>query len=204
LFFAGPVLLTNWLERFFDGSLVVVMEGVLRVLLLVGYIAVVGRIPSMQRVFSYHGAEHMAVHAWEHGRELTISHLRRFNPAHPRCGTAFLLTVMIISLVAFVALGAVPFWVRLLSRIVFLPVVAGIAYEVIRFAAKHEMAWWANFISSPNLLLQKLTTREPDDDQLEVAIAAMEVALEADGVRTRWIETDPVAAGSPQPVAELT
>jgi uncharacterized protein YqhQ len=204
LFFAGPVLLTHWLEQFFPGDMVVIIEGILRVGLLIGYIAVIGRMESIQRVFSYHGAEHMAVHAWEHKLPLTVDRVRTFNPAHPRCGTAFLLTVMIISLVAFVAMGAVPFWARLLSRVILLPVVAGVAYEVIRFAARYEFSWWANFISSPNLLLQRLTTRHPDDDQIEVAITAMRVALEADGVLVEEPATEPLPALAAKPIAEYS
>lgn len=182
LFFAGPVILTHWLERFVPGDVVILIEGLLRLTMLIGYIGAIGFLPDMRRVFAYHGAEHMAISAWEHKRPLTIETVRTFGPAHPRCGTAFLLTVMIIAVAVFITLGTPPFWFRALSRIALIPVIAGIAYEVIRLAARYHDQIWAQIVAAPNLALQRLTTRRPEDDQIEVAIAALQEVLAADGV----------------------
>ena len=195
LFFAGPVLITSWLERFFPGDIVVVIEGVFRLVLLIAYIWAIGFLPDMRRVFAYHGAEHKVIHAWEHKQPLTVSTVQRFSPAHPRCGTAFLLTVMVLSVVLFITLGAPPLWVRIVSRIGLIPAVAGVAYEIIRLAARYHDREWSQIISAPNLALQRLTTREPEDGMVEVAIAAMQEVLAADGVAEQIVPE----GGAPEP-----
>jgi uncharacterized protein YqhQ len=185
IFFAGPVLLTSWLDRFVgNGYVEVAAEGVLRLAMLVGYIWLIGRMPEVRRVFAYHGAEHRAIHAYEHGRELTPAAVREYPNAHPRCGTAFLLTVMVLSLIVFVLLGTPPIWVRLVERIVLIPAIAAVSYEFLRLGQRFGEKGLFSAIYRPNLWLQSLTTRDPDDAQIEVAIAALRhvIELEATGV----------------------
>jgi uncharacterized protein YqhQ len=185
IFFAGPVLLTSWLGRVVgNGYVEVIAEGLLRMAMLVGYIWLIGRMHDVQRVFAYHGAEHRTIHAYEHGRALTPENIREYPNAHPRCGTAFLLTVMVISLVAFVALGTPPIWLRVVERIVLIPVIASMAYEVLRLAQRFEDNAVFSLLYRPNIWLQALTTRDPDDAQIEVAVAALEhvITLESGAV----------------------
>lgn len=184
IFFAGPVLLTGWLGGVVGNDYAeVAAEGVLRLAMLVAYIWLIGRMPEVQRVFAYHAAEHRAIHAYEHGRVLTPENIREYPNAHPRCGTAFLLTVMVISLVVFVLLGTPPIWVRIVERVALIPVIASLAYEVLRLAQRFEDNRVFAWIYAPNIWLQRLTTRDPDDAQIEVAVAALErvVALEGGG-----------------------
>ena len=148
------------------------MEGLLRLLLLVGYIALISRLPDIQRVFAYHGAEHKTINAYEAGVELTPGNVARFSVEHPRCGTAFLLTLALISVLLFTVLGPLPLVWRLVSRILLLPVLTGLAYEYIRWTARHLRWRWVRWLVTPNLLLQRLTTREPSPEMLEVSIAA--------------------------------
>lgn len=199
IFFAGPVLVTSWLSRFLgSGYVEVTAEGVLRLAMLIGYIWLIGLIPDVRRVFAYHGAEHRAIHAYEHGRELTPAAVREYPNAHARCGTAFLLTVMVLSLILFVALGTPPLWLRLVERIVLIPVVAALAYEVLRLGQRFGERGLFAAIYRPNLWLQGLTTRDPDDAQIEVAIAALRhvLALEAAGA-----EAAPAAMAAEEPLS---
>jgi uncharacterized protein YqhQ len=179
LFFLGPVFATRWLEKHVDPDIIaVVLEGVLRLVLLLGYLWLIGRMPDIRRVFEYHGAEHKTIAAWEAGRPLVPDEVRGFSRAHPRCGTSFLLVVAVVAIVVFTALGSPPLWWRLTSRVVLVPVVAAIAYEAIRFGGIHRHNRIVARLFAPNLWLQALTTREPDDEQIQVAIAAMEAARE--------------------------
>lgn len=148
------------------------VEGLVRLLILVGYIALVGRIPEIRRVFAYHGAEHKTINAFEAGAELTPESVARFSLEHPRCGTAFLLTLVFLSILVFALLGPLPVAWRLASRILFLPVLAGLAYEYIRWTADHLDSPFVSLLVRPNLALQRLTTREPSLEMLEVSIAA--------------------------------
>jgi uncharacterized protein YqhQ len=148
------------------------VEGLVRLLLLVGYIWVVGRIPDIQRVFAYHGAEHKTINAFESGVELTPENVSRFSLEHPRCGTAFLLTLVLISILVFSLLGPLPVVWRFASRILFIPILAGLAYEYIRWTASHLNSPLVRLLIRPNLALQRLTTREPSQEMLEVSIAA--------------------------------
>jgi uncharacterized protein YqhQ len=185
IFFAGPVLLTSWLDRFIDnGYVVVAAEGVLRLAMLIGYIWLIGLMPDVRRVFAYHGAEHRAIHAYEHGRELTAAAVREYPNAHPRCGTAFLLTVMVLSLIVFVLLGTPPLWLRLLERVVLIPVIAALSYEFLRLGQRFGERGLFALIYRPNLWLQSLTTRDPDDAQIEVAIAALRNVLDLEAAAT--------------------
>ena len=146
----------------------------------VAYIWVIGRMAEIRRVFMYHGAEHMTVHAQERGDPLVVDEIRKYSPAHPRCGTAFLLTVMFVAILVFVFVPRDPLWWLVVSRVIFIPAIAAVAYEVIRWSGRYEDVALVKLISAPNLLLQKLTTRWPDDDQIEVAVAAMQTAQDAD------------------------
>jgi uncharacterized protein YqhQ len=148
------------------------MEGIMRLMILIGYIWFIGRIPDIKRVFSYHGAEHKTINAFESGADLTPESVKLFSLEHPRCGTAFLLTLVLLSILFFSLLGPLPLGLRLASRIIMIPVLAGIAYEYIRWTANHLDSPFVNFIVRPNLALQRLTTREPDLKMLEVSIAA--------------------------------
>ena len=146
----------------------------------VTYIWLIGKMKDIRRVFMYHGAEHMTVHAQERGEPLEIENVRHFSPAHPRCGTAFLLTVMVVAIIVFVFVSREPLWWLISSRILFIPLIAGGSYEIIRWSSRYSDNIFVNLITKPNLALQKLTTRWPDDSQIEVAIAAMNQALNAD------------------------
>jgi hypothetical protein len=140
----------------------------------------IGRLPEIRRVFAYHGAEHRAIHAYEHGRQLTAAAVRDYPNEHPRCGTAFLLTVMVLALVLFIALGTPPIWLRLVERVVLIPAIAAVAYELLRLGQRYGDAPILSLIYRPNLWLQKLTTRDPDDGQIEVAITALQHAIALD------------------------
>jgi uncharacterized protein YqhQ len=148
------------------------IEGVIRLLILVGYIWFIGRISDIKRVFAYHGAEHKTINAFESGAELTPQSVKRFSLEHPRCGTAFLLTLVLLSILFFSLLGPLPLGLRLVSRIIMIPILAGVAYEYIRWTANHIDSSFIKWMVKPNLALQRLTTREPDLEMLEVSIAA--------------------------------
>jgi uncharacterized protein YqhQ len=193
LFFLVPVVGTTWLDRLLPGVLVVTIEGLLRLGLLIGYIWAIGRNQEIQRVFQYHGAEHMTIHAHEQGRELTVPAIRRFAKEHPRCGTSFLLTVGVIAIVVFALIGHDPLWWRISSRIVLVPLIASVAYEAIRFAGFHQHLPLVRWLFAGNLALQKLTTRVPDDEQIQVAIASLERAI-AEDVPVRAAEPVPQTA----------
>jgi uncharacterized protein YqhQ len=182
LFFVLPLIIThNGIDRFTDNSIVSnIGEGVLRLAVFFAYLGLIGLMPSIKRVFAYHAAEHMSVHTHEAALPLDKDHVRMFPAAHPRCGTAFLLTVMLVSIIVFAMLGTPDLPLRIASRIILIPVIAGISYEVIRFNAKHSGNALVRLGTVPSLLLQTLTTRKPDDDQIEVAIAAMTAAIEGD------------------------
>lgn len=174
LFFLAPAGLASLGETWLGlnpwlGS---VLEGFVRLALIVGYMWAIGFMPDIRRLFGYHGAEHKTIHAFEAGAELTPQSVARFPLEHPRCGTAFLLTVVIFSILLFAILGPLPLWARLVSRILLIPVVAGLAFEYIRFTARHLSNPLVRLLIIPNLALQRLTTREPDQDMLEVAISA--------------------------------
>ena len=181
IFFLLPVLVVRLTDPFIASDLASnVLEGTLRLGILVGYIWAIGRSRDIQRVFAYHGAEHMAVHTYEAGLPLEVDNVRKFGTPHPRCGTAFLLTVMLVSIIVFAFLQRPPLEWRIISRIALVPVIAGISYEIIRFSGTHQSAWLGKQLAKPGLLLQRLTTRQPDDSQIEVAITAMKTAIAAD------------------------
>lgn len=174
LFFLLPTLLAGWFDRFGASSIVVnLIEGAIRLGLFLGYLALIGRLEDIRRLFAYHGAEHKTISAFESGKELVVDQIQPFPTAHPRCGTAFLLTVVVVSIFVFAFAGQPPMIIRLLSRLILLPVVAAISFELIRFAGVHPNNMIARIISLPGLALQAMTTRQPDNGQVEVAIAAL-------------------------------
>ena len=184
VFFLLPLLIVWALEPVIpSGPALDVVEGGLRLAILIAYIWAISFAKDIKRVFAYHGAEHMAVHAYEAGLPLSVSNVRKFGTPHPRCGTAFLLTVGLVSIIVFVAVMAPSMEWRIISRIVLIPVIAAISYEIIRFSGSHQHWRIGQLLARPGLLLQRLTTRAPDDSQIEVAICAMEVAFAADAGR---------------------
>jgi uncharacterized protein YqhQ len=182
IFLVLPLLAVRLIDPFLESSVVSnLIEGVIRLVILVAYVAGISAMRDIRRVYAYHGAEHMAVHTYEAGQALTVDNVRRHPMPHPRCGTAFLLTVAVVSVLVFALLGRPDLEWRILSRIALIPVVAAVSYEIIRFAGAHRRAWFGQALAWPGLMLQRITTRQPDEDQIEVAIAAMEAALAADG-----------------------
>lgn len=174
LFFLLPAGIAYLIEHFVQWGAIAsnLLEGLIRLVLYVGYIWAIGFMPDIQRVFGYHGAEHKTINAFEAGEELAVDTVKQFPLEHPRCGTAFLLTVIAFSILIFTALGPQPLLYRLGSRILLVPILASLAYEYIRLTAKLMRFSWARPIVFPNLWLQRLTTREPDPQMIEVAIAA--------------------------------
>ena len=156
------------------------LEGIVRLFIVVGYMWAVGFMPDIRRVFAYHGAEHKTINAYEAGAELTVDDVRPFSTAHTRCGTAFLLIVVVLTVLIFAPFSTPSLLWRVLSRITLLPVIAGVAYETLRLTARLADRPWMRVIIAPNLALQRLTTREPDDEMLEVAIAALKAVLEGE------------------------
>ena len=154
------------------------VDGIIRVFIFLGYVFAIGLWKDMRRIFEYHGAEHKVIHAYEAGRELDLDSVRAFSPQHPRCGTSFLLIVMVISILVFSCIPqSWPFTGKFLSRLVLIPVIAGLSYELLRLSAKITDNPLLNILVLPGLMLQRLTTREPDDSQIEVAIAAVKEVL---------------------------
>ncbi|GAB6172761.1 DUF1385 domain-containing protein [Paradesulfitobacterium aromaticivorans] len=155
------------------------LEGFIRLVVFFIYIIAISRLSDIQRVFQYHGAEHKAIYTYEAGEELNVENARKFSTLHPRCGTSFLLLVVVVSIFVFAFLGLHPLWWRFLSRILLMPLVAGIAYELLKFSARHLESPWLRWLIVPGLMLQRLTTKEPDDSQMEVALTALGEVLES-------------------------
>ena len=187
------IVLPTWSMRFIhsltaDPMVLNLAEGVLRMAIFLVYIASISCMDDIQRVFQYHGAEHKTIYTYEAGLPLVVENVRPFGRLHPRCGTNFLMIVMLISMFIFTFLGWPNLVERILSRIILMPVIAGVSYEIIRFAGAHNDNPMVHFAIMPGLLLQKLTTREPDDSQMEVAIASLKAVLPEDDavmVKTR-------------------
>jgi len=186
LFFVLPLVAIRFTDRYIHSSLVSnIVEGCFRLGILVLYLGLIGLIPDVKRVFQYHGAEHKTIHAYERGLPLDVEHIRPMPIEHPRCGTGFLLVVVLFSIVIFALLGRPPFLLRVLSRIVFVPVIAGIAYEFLKLGAQYYHKRWMRILLTPSMSLQKLTTRTPDDSMLDVAAVALRRVLAADEVIDR-------------------
>ena len=180
LFKVTPALITNWLP-IHDSWYFVLVEGGIRVALFITYLFLISLLPDLKRVFQYHAAEHKAINAYEAGEELTPERVQRFSLIHPRCGTAFLLWVMVIAIFVFAFFGRPDWYWLIATRILLLPVIAGIAYELIRFAGKHTGNRILMTLLAPGLWLQRLTTRQPSLDQLEVSIGALREVLQLEG-----------------------
>ena len=181
LFFILPLYLTKLLVPVIGDSNLVfnLVDGVIRVIVFLLYIFSISRMKDIQRVFQYHGAEHKSIFAFESGLNLTVENVKRFSRLHPRCGTSFLLIVMLVSIFIFSLIPKLwPFYLKAGARIFLLPLIAGVSYELLKWSARHDTSLIVRMLIAPGLALQKLTTREPDDDQLEVAIRSMEEALE--------------------------
>ncbi len=182
LFFMLPVLLVRFADQYLASSLASnIVEGLIRLGLFIGYVAAVGMMPDVRRVFAYHGAEHKTVNAYEAGVPLVPEQVEAHSTAHPRCGTGFMLLVLLVYIILASLLGRPALWLRILSRIILIPIVAGVAYEVMKLGAKHRKHPLVAALLAPGLLLQRLTTREPDRPMLEVAIAALKRVLAAEG-----------------------
>ena len=182
LFFILPLYATKLLTQLAvisDNNIVFnLVDGVIRVAVFLIYIWTISRMKDIQRVFQYHGAEHKSIFAFEAGDELTVDNVRRYSCLHPRCGTSFLLIVMLVSIVIFSLIPKLwPFYMKAGARVVLLPLIAGVSYEFLKWSAKNDHSRLVKLIIAPGLALQRLTTREPDDSQLEVAIRSMEEAL---------------------------
>src|SRR5258707_14905035 len=181
VFFLGPLLVTGLLHnQVGQGWLSLLLEGLIRLGLLIGYLYLIGRIPDIQRVFGYHGAEHKAINAMEHGDPLDIPHVRQASRVHTRCGTGFLLLVVVVSIVVFAFVGSPTLLIKVASRILLVPVVAGIAYELMRLGAANYRFRIVRWLLAPGLALQGLTTREPEDSMIECAIASLNRVMRRD------------------------
>lgn len=189
LFIVLPTFTIKYLKEFTDNLMLLnLAEGILRLLIFLGYVVAISQMGDIKRVFEYHGAEHKTIHAFEAGVPLDVEHVRKYTTLHPRCGTSFLLIVMMVSMLVFTFLGWPNIWQRIISRIVLMPVIAGISYEIIRYAGRHAQASYMSWVIKPGLLLQKFTTREPDDSQIEVAIKALEAVLPKVEEKTEQVE----------------
>jgi uncharacterized protein YqhQ len=185
LFFLLPAGLTNIFQDQIPNSILfVVIEKLVRISIFLAYLVLISRMPDLQRVFEYHGAEHKTISCYEAGEELTPENAQRFSRFHPRCGTSFLLLVMIVAIVVFAPLGKLDWQWLFLSRIVGIPIVAGLAFELIKWFGKNRTKRWARVLMWPGIQLQRLTTREPDLSQLAVAIAALQAVLAVENPRT--------------------
>jgi hypothetical protein len=181
LFFIAPLFLTGLLTPYISSSIVFnLIEGLIRAAIFIAYLESINFIPDIRRVFAYHGAEHKAVNAYEDGALLEVETAKRYNKAHVRCGTSFLFAVLIIAIIVFALTGRPSLWLMVLWRVLLIPVIAALAYEVIYFGNRHIDNKIARAVLAPGLWLQSLTTREPDDSQLEVALSALKRVVELD------------------------
>lgn len=198
LFFVLPVVVMSFVDNWIQSSLVSnLLEGTIRLLLFIGYVWLIGKMPDIRRVFSYHGAEHKTINTYEAGGDVNLESVQPSSTVHPRCGTGFLLSVVVISILLFSLLGRPDWWLRILSRIALIPVVAGLAYEYIRFSSRHMDNALIRAITVPNLAMQRLTTREPDTDMLEVAVTAFNCMMAAETVPIDQLEAQTTGAAAP-------
>lgn len=181
LFFLLPLFATKLLGTFVSSPVTFnLVEGFIRICLFIAYLKVISLVPDIKRVFAYHGAEHKAVNAYEEGVPLEIEAVKKHSTAHVRCGTSFMFVVLIIAIIVFTLVGLPSIWLMVLSRIVLIPVIAAIGYEAVHFGGRHSHNGFVRALLTPGLWLQKMTTREPDDSQLEVALAALTRVTEID------------------------
>ena len=194
LFILLPLWITTWLKGYIPAIqnywvVFNLVDGLIRVIFFLAYILLISLMKDIRRVFQYHGAEHKVVHTWESAEELTVENARKKSPLHPRCGTSFLMFVMVVSIIVFSIFKFHAFWAIFLSRLILVPVVSGLSYELIRFSASRCQSGFFRLLVSPGLALQRVTTKEPSDDQLEIAIRALKEALELDSMKSREIES---------------
>ncbi|MGB6873374.1 MAG: DUF1385 domain-containing protein [Dehalococcoidia bacterium] len=182
LFFMVPLFATRYLiDPYVNSALLsVVLEGLIRIGIFIAYLKLISLMPDIKRVFAYHGAEHKVVNAYEAGVPLEVESVKNYSTAHARCGTAFIFIVLIIAIFAFALVGRPTLWILILSRIVLIPVIAVISYEIMKFGAGHIKNTMVRILLAPGLMLQAITTREPDDSQLEAAISALKEVIEID------------------------
>ena len=186
IFMLLPTFLVGFVKNYIPTDfLPTLLEGVIRILIFVVYIALVSRMKDIRRVFEYHGAEHKTIACYENGAELTPENARKFSRLHPRCGTSFLIIVMVVSIILFSFISWSNPWTRILIRLALVPVVAGVSYEIIKFAGRSKSKFM-KIVSMPGMWLQGLTTREPDDSQLEVAIASLKSVLTGNSEDDKW------------------
>lgn len=186
LFILLPTFIIGFLKDFIGNHVLLTLaEGVVRIAIFLIYLTLVSQMKDIKRVFMYHGAEHKTIHCYENGEELTPKNVRKHTRLHPRCGTSFLLIVMVISIIVFSFISWDNPITRILLRLLLLPVVAGISYEIIKFAGRHDN-WFTSLISKPGMWLQYITTNEPDDSQIEVAIEALKAVIPADRSEDKW------------------
>ena len=182
IFFLLPLFIASVTTSNIDNGIVQhLVEGLVRVAIFLGYLLLIGRSPDVSRVFQYHGAEHMTIHALEAGDPLTVGEVRKYPTAHQRCGTEFLVIVILLSIIAFSLVGRQPPLIMIASRILLIPVIAAVGYEILKFGARHRENPVVKVLLYPGLLVQMITTKRPSDDMIEVAIVSMEQALVADG-----------------------
>ncbi len=198
-FIVLPLFLTNSIAALRAGSSVLfnLVEGFIRLSFFFAYLLIISRLKDIHRVFQYHGAEHKAIYTYEADEPLTVDNAKRHTTLHPRCGTAFLMTVFVIAILVFSLAGNPALWLKILSRLLLLPVVAGVSYEVLRFTGRNFDRWWVRMLAQPGLWLQRLTTAEPDDDMIEVALTVLRRVLGVDETSIEpALEASPVAEAS--------
>ncbi|MBD8925712.1 MAG: DUF1385 domain-containing protein [[Eubacterium] rectale] len=178
LFFALPYFLSGIFHKITQSQMMIALfEGIIRLVIFIGYIAIISMTPDIKRTFMYHGAEHKCINCIEHGMELNVENVRKSSKLHKRCGTSFLLIVMLISILFFMFIRVDSKPLQLLLRLVLIPVIAGVSFEFIRLAGRYDN-WFMNILSQPGLWMQRLTTKEPDDDMIEVGIASVEAVFD--------------------------
>jgi uncharacterized protein YqhQ len=178
IFFVVPYFISSFFQRFIETQwIIVLLEGMIRLAIFIGYVSLVSLVPDIKRTYMYHGAEHKCINCIEHGLELTLENVRKSSKQHKRCGTSFLLIVMLISVVFFMFIRVDSAILKLLLRLLLIPVIAGVSYEFIRLAGKYDN-WFINLLSVPGLWMQNITTKEPDDDMIEVGIASVEAVFD--------------------------
>lgn len=177
LFVVAPATVAYFLTMAPGGFNQSLVEGIIRIAIFLGYVAAISRLGDIQRVFQYHGAEHKVINAYEAGAEMVVEKIQRYPTLHPRCGTSFLLIVMVISILIFSLLGRQVLWLRIISKLLLLPAVAGVSYELVKLSGKYAAAPLCRILIAPGMWLQKLTTNPPDDGQVEVALSAFKAVL---------------------------
>jgi hypothetical protein len=197
IFFVGPLLLA---DLFGSSFLVLLIEGAIRLAVIIAYVGLIGLMPDVRRVYEYHGAEHMSIHAYEAGDPLEPAYVEHHPTAHVRCGTSFLLTVVVVSVIVFAAVGSPDLWLRVLSRIVLIPAIASISYEVIRLGGAFESNPITKILMWPNLALQAITTKPPDHAQIAVALRALKEVLAAEELAA---QEAPVAAAEAEAALDV-